>query len=49
MLYEVITRTFTVEGDQVIKAVIKGAGHMGMYEAPDQLAAVISDFMRNIK
>lgn len=44
-----LERTFTVEGDRVIKAVIKGAGHMGMYEAPDQLAAVISDFMRNIK
>lgn len=43
-----LERTFTVEGDGVIKAVIKAAGHMGMYEAPDQLAAIISDFMRNL-
>ncbi|AZS17248.1 alpha/beta fold hydrolase [Paenibacillus lutimineralis] len=43
-----LERTFTVEGDGVIKAVIKAAGHMGMYEAPDQLATVISDFMRNL-
>jgi len=41
-------RTFTADGDRVTKAVIKGAGHMGMYEAPDQLAAVIRDFMRNL-
>ncbi|HEY4390356.1 MAG TPA: alpha/beta hydrolase [Paenibacillus sp.] len=43
-----LERTFTAEGDRVFKAVIKGAGHMGMYEAPDQLAAVISDFMRSL-
>lgn len=43
-----LQRTFTTEGKNVTKAVIKGAGHMSMYEAPDQLVAVIGDFMRSI-
>lgn len=43
-----LERTFTAEGSNVTKAVIKGAGHMSMYEAPEQLAAVISDFLRHI-
>ncbi|MEF2969274.1 alpha/beta hydrolase [Paenibacillus sp. M1] len=41
-------RTFTTEGPAVTKAVIKGAGHMSMYEAPERLAAVIGDFMGSI-
>ncbi|RCX13916.1 pimeloyl-ACP methyl ester carboxylesterase [Fontibacillus phaseoli] len=43
-----IERTFTTEGDNVTKAVIKGAGHMSMYEAPEQLSAVIMDFLQSI-
>lgn len=43
-----IERTFTTEGSNVTKAVIKGAGHMSMYEAPEQLAVVINDFLRQI-
>lgn len=43
-----LERLFTTEGERVMKAVIKGAGHMSMYEAPDQLAAVILDFLRQI-
>ncbi|MNJ68494.1 2-succinyl-6-hydroxy-2,4-cyclohexadiene-1-carboxylate synthase [compost metagenome] len=43
-----IERTFTSEGSNVIKAVIKGAGHMSMYEAPEQLAVVINDFLHHI-
>lgn len=41
-------RTFTTEGASVTKAVIKGAGHLSMYEAPEQIAAVISDFLSAI-
>ncbi|GGG17013.1 alpha/beta fold hydrolase [Paenibacillus aceti] len=41
-------RTFTTEGNHVTKTIIKGAGHMSMYEAPEQLAAVIRDFMRSL-
>lgn len=40
-----LQRAFTTEGDSVTKAVIKGAGHMSMYEAPEQLSSVISDFL----
>ncbi|MEK4512728.1 alpha/beta hydrolase [Paenibacillus anaericanus] len=43
-----LERLFTTEGDNVMKAVIKGAGHMSMYEAPDQLVAVILDFLRKM-
>ncbi|MNJ37118.1 3-oxoadipate enol-lactonase 2 [compost metagenome] len=43
-----IERTFTTEGSNVTKAVIKGAGHMSMYEGPEQLAVVINDFLRQI-
>ncbi|GAA0137332.1 alpha/beta hydrolase [Paenibacillus sp. YSY-4.3] len=43
-----IDRTFTTDGSNVTKAVIKGAGHMSMYEAPEQLAVVINDFLRHI-
>ncbi|WP_223067794.1 alpha/beta fold hydrolase [Paenibacillus caui] len=44
-----IERTFTADGSNVTKSVIKGAGHMSMYEAPEQLAAVIEDFVRSIR
>jgi 3-oxoadipate enol-lactonase len=43
-----MARLFTTEGPIVTKAVIKGAGHMSMYEAPEQLTAVIADFMRSV-
>lgn len=43
-----IDRTFTTEGSNVTKAVIKGAGHMSMYEAPEQLVVVINDYLRQI-
>lgn len=43
-----LQRLFTAEGPHVTKAVIKGAGHMSMYEAPEQLYAVISDFLRRV-
>ncbi len=43
-----MARLFTTEGPNVTKAVIKGAGHMSMYEAPEQLTAVIADFMRSV-
>lgn len=43
-----LDKVFTTEGSNVIKSVIKGAGHMSMYEAPDQLAAVIEDFEHSI-
>lgn len=43
-----LERTFTAEGSNVTKSVIKGAGHMSMYEAPEQLTAVIEDFVRSI-
>ncbi|WP_211749955.1 alpha/beta hydrolase [Paenibacillus sp. Marseille-Q4541] len=43
-------RTFTVEGEGVTQALIKGAGHMSMVEAPDALVQIISDFMdKNVK
>lgn len=43
-----LERTFTADGPHVFKSVIKGAGHMSMYEAPEQLASVIIDFLREI-
>ncbi|MGG6313949.1 alpha/beta fold hydrolase [Paenibacillus macerans] len=43
-----MARLFTAEGPHVTKAVIKGAGHMSMYEAPEQLYAVLSDFLRGV-
>lgn len=43
-----MARLFTTEGPHVTKAVIKGAGHMSMYEAPGQLTAVIADFLRGV-
>ncbi|ANS75814.1 alpha/beta hydrolase [Paenibacillus yonginensis] len=43
-----IERTFTADGANITKSVLKGAGHMSMYETPEQLLAVISDFARSI-
>ncbi|MBY9077062.1 alpha/beta fold hydrolase [Paenibacillus sp. HN-1] len=37
-------RIFTTNSSNVAKAVIPGAGHMSMFEAPEQLAAVVKDF-----
>ncbi|MNW38592.1 3-oxoadipate enol-lactonase 2 [compost metagenome] len=38
-------RTFTAEGDHITQVVIEGAGHMSMYEAPEELVKAINDFM----
>ncbi|UQZ33523.1 alpha/beta hydrolase [Paenibacillus sp. PK3_47] len=38
-------RTFTSESANVTKAVISGAGHMSMYEAPQRLSEIIKDFI----
>ncbi|WP_138494755.1 alpha/beta fold hydrolase [Paenibacillus pinistramenti] len=43
-----LERTFTADGSNVTKCVLKGAGHMSMYEAPEQLLAVVEDFSRSI-
>ncbi|WIV18685.1 alpha/beta hydrolase [Paenibacillus polygoni] len=43
-------RTFTAEGEGVTQALIRGAGHMSMVEAPDELTRVILEFLdKNIK
>lgn len=41
-------RLFTAEGPNVTKAVIQGAGHMSMYEAPEQFHSVVADFLRHV-
>lgn len=41
-------RTFTTDKDHVTKAVIREAGHMSMYEAPQQLAEVIKEYMHSL-
>lgn len=41
-----VEKTFTAEGSNVMKAVIPKAGHMSMLEAPEQLAGIITDFVR---
>ncbi|AWB45973.1 alpha/beta hydrolase [Paenibacillus sp. CAA11] len=43
-----LDRTFTAEGPNITKSVIKGAGHMSMYEAPEQLILVIDDFLGTV-
>ncbi|MBT2292477.1 alpha/beta hydrolase [Paenibacillus albidus] len=37
-------RTFTSDKKNVTQATIAGAGHMSLYEAPEQLAAIIREF-----
>lgn len=41
-------RTFTAEGENITQVVIKEAGHMSMYEAPEELVNAISDFLATI-
>lgn len=38
-------RTFTSDNRNITKATLPGVGHMSMYEAPEQLAQIIKDFM----
>ncbi|WP_379131371.1 alpha/beta fold hydrolase [Paenibacillus sp. sgz500958] len=39
-------KTFTSDKRNVTQAIISGAGHMSMFEAPERLAEVIKDFMK---
>ncbi|NQX49008.1 alpha/beta hydrolase [Paenibacillus tritici] len=38
-------RTFTSDNRNITKATLPGVGHMSMYEAPEQLAQIIKDFV----
>ncbi|MCM3786361.1 alpha/beta hydrolase [Neobacillus mesonae] len=38
-------RTFTADGPKITQAIIKGAGHMSMVEAPEELLRVLTDFL----
>jgi 3-oxoadipate enol-lactonase len=38
-------KTFVVDGPQVMQVLLKGAGHMGMLESPEELVASIRRFM----
>lgn len=42
-------RTFTTDKEHVTKAVIHGAGHMSMYEEPQQLAGIIKQFVSGLQ
>lgn len=42
-------RTFTAEGDNIAQVVIKDAGHMSMYEAPEELVEAIAGFLIKIR
>ncbi|MOA42053.1 Alpha/beta hydrolase family protein [compost metagenome] len=42
-------RTFTAEGDNIAQVVIKDAGHMSMYEAPEELVEAIAGFLMKIR
>lgn len=42
-------RTFTAEGQNITQVVIKDAGHMSMYEAPEELVKAISGFLVTIR
>ncbi|MEH7415386.1 alpha/beta hydrolase [Neobacillus drentensis] len=41
-------KTFSVSKANIKQTIIKDSGHMSMYEQPDELIAVIKDFMENI-
>lgn len=41
-------KTFTVDKPNVTQAVIAGAGHMSMFEAPEELAKVMKAYLENI-
>jgi pimeloyl-ACP methyl ester carboxylesterase len=38
-------KTFTAEGPRISQARLEGAGHMSMYETPEQLASVLREFL----
>lgn len=38
-------RTFTSDNRNITKVTLPGVGHMGMFEAPEQLAKIIKDFV----
>jgi 3-oxoadipate enol-lactonase len=42
-----VEKTFSVEGPHLTQARIQNAGHMSMFEAPDQLLAVMERFLRD--
>ncbi|MEK4004393.1 alpha/beta fold hydrolase [Paenibacillus sp. FSL H3-0333] len=39
-------RTFTSDNRNITKVTLPGVGHMGMFEAPEQLAKIIKDFVQ---
>lgn len=39
-------KTFTASGDNIKQVTIKGAGHMSMYEAPEQLSDAILSYLK---
>ncbi|WP_427182292.1 alpha/beta fold hydrolase [Paenibacillus sp. TC-CSREp1] len=41
-------RTFTSDKPHIVQATIAGAGHMSMYEAPEELIQVIKQFMAGL-
>lgn len=41
-------KTFTVTKPNIDKKIIKGAGHMSMYEQPEELVKVMKDFLAKI-
>lgn len=42
-------KTFTANGENIEQVVIKGAGHMSMYEAPEELANIILSYVKKAK
>ncbi|MCZ8512780.1 hypothetical protein O9H85_10205 [Paenibacillus filicis] len=41
-------KTFTAQGPDVKRHTLKDSGHMSMMEAPEQLSAVIRDFVQGV-
>ncbi|WP_405104385.1 alpha/beta hydrolase [Paenibacillus sp. FSL K6-1217] len=39
-------RTFTSDNQNITKVTLPGVGHMGMFEAPEELARIIKDFVQ---
>ncbi|MGN7468416.1 alpha/beta fold hydrolase [Brevibacillus sp. SAFN-007a] len=44
-----VPKTFVLQKSNVVQALLPDAGHMGMVEAPQQLAGAIGDFVENIR